>query len=102
MHLMHKRVIALALAMHPVIGATLGYAAEAYRIDTGDTIELAAASVPELKTRSTVGIDGHITLPLVGGVRAAGLTAAELQDAVRRRWPPRSCGANRTMVGTSR
>src|SRR5690606_37923004 len=41
-------------------------------------------SVPELRTRSTVGIDGHITLPLVGGVRAAGLTATELQDAVRR------------------
>lgn len=84
MHVMYKRVIALVFAMHPAIVASLGYAAEAYRIQTGDTIELAAASVPELRTRSTVGIDGHITLPLVGGVRAAGLTATELQDAVRR------------------
>lgn len=84
MHLRHTRVIAFVLAMYPVILATLGHAAESYKIQTGDTIELAAASVPELKTRSTVGIDGHITLPLVGSVRAKDLTASELQDAVRR------------------
>lgn len=78
------RAIAISLALPLAILTTIARATEAYMIQTGDTIELAAASVPELRTRSTVGIDGHITLPLVGAVRATGLTAPELQDTVRR------------------
>ncbi len=78
------RAIAFPLAMVLAVMATVASAAEAYQIETGDTVELAATSVPELKTRSTVGIDGRITLPLVGEVRAKGLTSPELQDAVRR------------------
>lgn len=79
-----SRAIAFSLAMVLAVMATVASAAEAYRIETGDTVELAATSVPELRTRSTVGIDGRITLPLVGEVRAKGLTSPELQDAVRR------------------
>lgn len=84
MHLKYRRLVTFALAFHIGTFATVAIAAEAYRIQTGDTIELAAASVPELKTRSTVGIDGRITLPLVGSVRAKGLAPPDLQDAVRR------------------
>jgi polysaccharide export outer membrane protein len=78
-----KATIVLSLALLPASVAA-GAATEAYRIETGDTIELAAASSPELRTKSTVRLDGGITLPLVGDVRAKGLTASELQEAVRR------------------
>ena len=78
------RASAVLFAMPLAILTTSTHATDAYKIQTGDAIELAAASVPELRTRSTVGIDGRITLPLVGAVRATGLTAPELEDAVRR------------------
>jgi polysaccharide export outer membrane protein len=54
-----------------------------YRIEKGDTIEFNAAAMPQLKTRSTVGLDGNITLPLIGQIKAADLTIEQLLQTVR-------------------
>jgi polysaccharide export outer membrane protein len=53
-----------------------------YRFYPGDEIELIVFSAPELNRTVTVGPDGRIALPLVGAIRAADLTALELQDAL--------------------
>jgi polysaccharide export outer membrane protein len=84
MLLRRNNAIVLSLALLPALATAGAAAADTYRIETGDTIELSAASSPELRTKSTVGMDGGISLPLVGDVRAKGLTASELQEAVRR------------------
>ncbi|MBB4018927.1 MULTISPECIES: polysaccharide biosynthesis/export family protein [Chelatococcus] len=56
-----------------------GPAWAAYRLQSGDVLELAVAGVPELRQRSTVGIDGEVAFPLVGNVRAGGLSVADLR-----------------------
>lgn len=69
----------------PVLLATTSasQAGDSYRIQSGDSIEFSAASAPDLKTRMTVDIDGQISLPLVGELRARGMTVSELQAKVR-------------------
>jgi polysaccharide export outer membrane protein len=81
-----------------------------YRFYPGDEIEVTVFSAPELTRTVTVGPDGRIALPLVGAVRAADLTAAELHDALASayaahlRMPeltvtPRSYGSRQVFVG---
>lgn len=82
----------------------------AYRFYPGDEIEVAVFSAPELTRTVTVAPDGRVALPLVGAVRAADLTAAELHDelvalyAQHLRMPeltvtPRSYGSRQVFVG---
>ncbi|CCB64994.1 Polysaccharide export protein [Hyphomicrobium sp. MC1] len=59
------------------------FADDSYRIQPGDSIEFSAASAPDLKTRATVDIDGQINFPLVGELKAQGMTVSELQAKVR-------------------
>jgi polysaccharide biosynthesis/export protein len=54
-----------------------------YKVQQGDTIEIAVAGIPELRQRSTVQPDGAIALPLVGALRVEGLTPAELRLEVQ-------------------
>ncbi len=57
-------------------------AAPAYRFFPGDEVEVTVFSAPELTRTATIGPDGRLALPLIGAVRAAELTAAELQEAL--------------------
>lgn len=54
----------------------------AYRFYPGDEIEIVVFSAPELTRTVIVAPDGRVSLPLLAPVRAADLTAAELQDAL--------------------
>lgn len=54
-----------------------------FRVDVGDVIEIVVTAAPELQRRLPVRIDGHIAFPLIGTMKVAGLTAAELQDQVQ-------------------
>lgn len=56
-----------------------------YRIGAGDEIELNVFDVPELNLTVRVRQSGYITLPLVGGVAAAGLTEADLHAELEKR-----------------
>lgn len=51
---------------------------QAYRLTPGDTIEISIAGHADLKQRTTVNIDGNISVPLVGTVSAGDLTVSEL------------------------
>src|SRR5712691_4235325 len=51
----------------------------------GDNIEISVWQDPKLDRRVVVGPDGMIGFPLVGQIRAGGLTPRELEDALRTR-----------------
>lgn len=53
--------------------------ADEYRVAPGDTLEFSTVATPDLKTRATIRLDGEVTLPLIGDVKAAGLTLAKLR-----------------------
>jgi len=53
-----------------------------YQLGTGDKIRVIVFGETDLGGEFTVGADGTISLPLVGGIKAVGLTAAELQTAI--------------------
>src|SRR5262245_52729325 len=54
-----------------------------YRLDSGDVVEVSVFGVADFKRRTTVNVDGDISLPLLGDVRATGLTLAELRTKVK-------------------
>ena len=55
-------------------------------LGAGDLVEVSVYDVPELNTRSRIGSDGDIYLPLVGYVHIAGLTVDEAQELIEKRF----------------
>jgi len=55
-----------------------------YRIGVDDIIEVSVWRYPELKSTMPVRADGLITIPLVGDIRAGGLTPAEVSEDARK------------------
>jgi len=61
-------------------GADLGFAD--YRIGPDDQLDISVLEAPELGGKPRVSDDGAISLPLIGTVKAAGLTTLELQAVI--------------------
>ena len=55
---------------------------EAYRLGSEDVIEVRVFELDQLNRKVRVSGDGHIELPLVGRLRAAGLTSEEVAAAI--------------------
>ena len=53
-----------------------------YRIGPEDLLEISVMEAPDLDRTVRVSEDGKISLPLLGAVRAAGLTSRQLQDVL--------------------
>src|SRR5688572_22624174 len=51
---------------------------EDYKIAGGDTLQIDVFQVPDLSGERAVNLTGQIAMPLLGNVKAAGLTTAEL------------------------
>lgn len=66
------------LSLVIVCGLSL-QAAAAYRFQSGDTISFAVWDDPKMDRQLLVAPDGNISIPLVGQVQAAGLTAGGLE-----------------------
>ena len=66
-----------------VLVTVVSPASAAYKVQQGDTIEIAVAGIPELRQRTTVQPDGAIALPLTGALAVEGLTPAELRAEVQ-------------------
>jgi polysaccharide export outer membrane protein len=62
-----------------------GGADESYRLDTGDQLRVVVFNQEQLSGEYTVGGDGAISMPLVGGVQARGMTTSELEANLVRR-----------------
>jgi len=77
-----KRPIAALLAL---LGGCLlsgsSMAAE-YRLASGDTIEISIAGTAPLQQRAVLGLDGTVSLPVMGEIKAAGLTLSELRAKI--------------------
>jgi len=52
----------------------------------GDVVQLTVWNEPELSVRAEVAEDGTVIFPFIGPVRAAGLTAAELEEIVQKKY----------------
>jgi polysaccharide biosynthesis/export protein len=60
-------------------GLVQGSPVEDYRIGAEDLLEISVFEAPELKRTVRVAASGEVSLPLLGIVQAAGLTARELE-----------------------
>jgi len=58
-------------------------AAAEYKVDVGDVVEILVARVPELQRRVPVKSDGSISFPLLGTLRVAGLSSAEVEANIQ-------------------
>lgn len=56
------------------------------RLGVGDLLEMSVYGVPELSTKTRVGSNGDIYLPLIDYVHVAGLTIDEAQAVVEKRY----------------
>jgi polysaccharide export outer membrane protein len=56
-----------------------------YRIGPRDQIQVRVEELPSLESAQVVGEDGTINLPVVGSLRAQGLTEVELAERLRQR-----------------
>jgi polysaccharide export outer membrane protein len=68
-------VVLLALLLAP--------ARAEYVMAPGDVVEVSAVGVPDLRHRASIDMDGRASLPLLGNIKAAGLTLAELSEQVK-------------------
>ncbi|MBV9431730.1 MAG: polysaccharide biosynthesis/export family protein [Hyphomicrobiales bacterium] len=58
-------------------------ASAAYKLDVGDVLEISVARVPELLHRVPVQLDGTISFPALGTIKAAGLSPLEVQAKIQ-------------------
>jgi polysaccharide export outer membrane protein len=56
--------------------------AQSYQLNAGDKVQIAVFAEDNLSGSYVVAPDGQVTLPLAGGIKAAGLTLAQFQQAV--------------------
>jgi len=68
------------LALLPLVPA---HARAEYVLAPGDALEVSVVGMPDLKHRATIDVDGRASVPLVGKMKAAGLTVAELSEQVK-------------------
>ena len=64
-------------------------AANDYVLTTSDTLEMAIFQEPDLSTRSKIGSDGTVQLPLIGDTKVAGLNVREARELIRKRYDAR-------------
>lgn len=57
-------------------------AAQSYRLAMGDKVHITVFNEANLSGDYVIGPDGQVTLPLAGGLQAAGLTLPQFQTAV--------------------
>jgi polysaccharide export outer membrane protein len=56
-----------------------------YKIGVGDLLKIEVVGRPDLSGQMEVGIDGRVTLPVVGAIKASDRTIAELSNDLSRR-----------------
>jgi polysaccharide export outer membrane protein len=73
-------LILLCLNSNPAFGQDENE--EPYRIGTKDVLSISFWQEPDLNTSARVAEDGMITLPVIGEIKAAGLTTRELSQSI--------------------
>lgn len=76
---------ALVLRALALVAAMLAApaAADDYRLQSGDTLEVSVVGLPDFATTVAVDVDGNVSLPLVGPLPAAGRTIEEVRGSLQ-------------------
>jgi polysaccharide export outer membrane protein len=72
-----------------------------YRLAPGDVLEIGALGVPDLRNRATIDSDGQVFFPLLGELKAAGITLPELREKVKSLLPTKVFHARDRSIATS-
>lgn len=86
---MPKKVTALALILIFFNVALPAWAHEDYRLGPEDEIEIRVWSHDDLTRKMRVGLNGNISFPFVGEIKAQGMTVLDLQRELERRLGPK-------------
>jgi polysaccharide export outer membrane protein len=76
---MRPDLITAVMLIIPLISSP---AAASYKLGPGDVLEIAVFGLPEYNRKVTVNVDGDVSLPFVGEIRAAGMSLPELRAAL--------------------
>jgi len=60
-----------------------------YLLAPGDVLEITVIGLPDLRQSTTIDVDGQAHFPVVGQVKAAGMSLLELRDKIRELLPGR-------------
>jgi len=61
-----------------------------YRLDTGDVVQISVIGVPEFQVRAAVGLDGSISVPLLGPLSVSGMQLSDLRARVQELLPAKA------------
>jgi polysaccharide export outer membrane protein len=70
----------------PAQGPAISAAAGDYVLSVADTLEMTIFREGDLATRSRIGSDGTVQLPLIGDVKVAGMTVRAAREMIRKRY----------------
>jgi len=78
-----KIVVPAAVALATTFVPTGAALAADYHLEPGDVVEIAVLGMPDMRQRATIDLTGQASLPVLGRIKAAGLTLPDLQRTVR-------------------
>jgi polysaccharide biosynthesis/export protein len=68
-----------------VVDASYGHAQGPYTLDSGDKLRIFVYAQPSLSRIYTVDTEGFVSVPLIGNVKARGVTTRHLEGTIRAR-----------------
>lgn len=80
------KIILFTLSLVPALAISSEQSTTSYLIQSGDVLQLSVWHEPDLSKDVLVLPDGWVALPLVGEVRAAGATVADLRERLTQRF----------------
>jgi polysaccharide biosynthesis/export protein len=95
---MFRRLLSAAAA---VLILCPGTALAQYLVAPGDTLEISIVSLPELRQRAQVNLEGQVSYPLLGSMSVAGLSLTDIQSKLKNELTNKSV-RNRSPDGTER
>ncbi len=84
---MHKKIMVLSLVLLVSLVA-YAWAQENYRLGPEDEIEIRVWDHDDLTRKTRIAMNGSISFPFVGDIKAGGLTVGELQKDIEHRLGP--------------
>jgi polysaccharide export outer membrane protein len=86
---MQKKIMALSLLLVLLHLTVPGFAHEDYRLGPEDEIEIRVWSHDDLTRKVRVGLNGSISFPFVGEIKAQGMSVLDLQRELEQRLGPK-------------
>lgn len=84
-----RKIAVLVVLLQMLIFLGIVHAQENYRLGPEDEIEIKVWDHEDLTRKIRVGLNGNISYPFVGEIKAGGLTVPELQKELERRLGPK-------------